>query len=288
LTVTSNYQGEFNGLIFGAGTDVKLASIEGLRQMPEVRSGDVPKSRQAGSWAGLDELGERIIVLELEVFAPSVPFENVIAALALAFQPIRDPANQKALGFLLPGWSEQRILYCRPTKGGLPIDEWYQFNRGEYPVELTANDPLIYSNSLHSASAGLPSPTAGLTFNVTFDATFGASTGGSMQVTNLGNYITAPVFTITGPVTNPKVTFTSSGQYMLLNLTLGPSDTVEIDMGNKTITFNGTASRNNTIAQGSSWFGFPPGTWSIGVASADSAPVAAIFTATWRDAWGLM
>lgn len=288
MTVANAYQGEFNGLTFGAGTDVKLSKLTGLRAMPPLRRGDSPKPRRNGSWAGLDLLDERVMILDLEVFAPVAPFEQVVSALATAFQPISDPSQQLPLGFLLPGWVEQRIITCRPTRGELPIDQWFQFNRASVPIEMTANDPLIYSNSLHSASTGLPSPTAGLTFNATPDFVFGASTGGSMSVTNLGNYITAPVFTITGPVLNPMFTYTPSGQFMQVNIALGVSDVLVIDMGAQTVTLNGTASRKNAIAQGSSWFGFPPGTWSIGVASSDSAPVAAVFTATWRDAWGWM
>lgn len=282
----TDYQGTFNGLAFGPGTDVQLTNIDGLRGLPSIRSGDIPRPRQDGSWAGLNVLDERIVVLDLEVFAPSAPFETVLAGLGTAFGNISDPDAQLPLEFALPGWAEPRQLLCRPTKGGVPIDQWFQFNRAAIPVELTANDPLIYSTTLHSATAGLPSPTAGLTFPVTFPATFGASTGGTINVENLGNYLTPPVITITGPVTNPTVTFTASGQFMKLILELGPSDEVVIDMGARTVILNGTASRANTIATGSSWWGIPPGAWSIGVGSSDSAAVAASFTVSWFDAWG--
>ncbi|MGE0399948.1 MAG: hypothetical protein AB7T06_24750 [Kofleriaceae bacterium] len=281
-----DYQGSYNGLAFGAGTDVQLVSIDGLRALPEIRSGDVPRSRQDGSWAGLNFLGERIFTALFEVFAPSQPFETVVAGVATALQNISDPNLQLPFDFQVPGWAEPRRVICRPTKGGTPINVPYVFHRAQIPVEFTANDPLVYSSTLRQASAGLPSPTAGLTFPVTFPVTFGASTGGSMSVTNAGNYITAPVITITGPVTNPTVTFVASGQFMTVNITLGPSDVLVIDMANRSVMLNGTASRYNLVTTGSQFWGIPPGTWSIGVASTDSSPVAALFTVTWRDAWG--
>lgn len=285
-SITAAYQGYFNGLSFGPGTDVQLAKIDGLRALPSLRSGDVAIPRRDGSYPGINLLAERIFTVDLSVTVTGAPFETVLENVANALQNIQDPAKLLPLQFLAPGWLGPRQIMCRPTKGGLPIDLDYSFHRASIAVEFTASDPLIYDTVLQTVSAGLPSPTAGLTFPVTFPVTFGASTGGSMQVTNAGNYATAPVFTIQGPVTNPMVSLTSTGQFMKLNLTLGSSDSVVIDMGVRTVTLNGTASRFNTVATGSSWFLLPPGTSSVGVASSDSTSVAAVFTTAFRSAWG--
>lgn len=287
MPITTPFQLSYNGLTFGAGTDIQVSEIDGLRALPAIRSGDVPRARQDGDWAGLNYLDERIITIDMEIFAPQTQtFESAVASVAAAFQNITDPTAQLPLEFYFRGWLESRRMLCRPTKAATPVDSTFGFQHAKPVVELTANDPLLYSSTLHSVSTGLPSPTTGLTFPVTFPATFGSSSGGSMSATNLGNYATAPVITITGPVTNPVVTFVASGAFMKLNLTLGPTDTLVIDMGARTVTLNGTASRYNTIVTGSSWWTIPPGTWSIGVASSDSTAVAATFTTQWRDAWG--
>jgi hypothetical protein len=284
---TQNYVGYFNGLTFGPGTNVQLLSIDnGLRGIPSLRSGDVPKPRQDGVNAGLDFLGPRVFTITLQPFNPAVLFETVVSQVMTAFQVISDPALQLPFQLFLPNWVEARQITCRPTNAGLPIDQQFQFNISTIPIQLTASDPLVYSTTLHTASTTLPSPTAGLTFPVTFPVTFGASTGGSMSVTNSGNYITAPVFTITGPVTNPSVIFTATGQFMKLNITLSNTDVLVIDMGARTVLLNGTAYRFNTVATGSSWWGIPVGSWSIGVASTDATAVAAVFTVAYRDAWG--
>ena len=288
MTVTIPWQGAFNGLAFGPGTDVQLSDYGMLRALPAIRSGDVSKPRQDGSFGGLNYLDERIFTTDLLVFAPVAAFETVVGNVATAFQNIQDPSNLLPFEVLLPGWPNSRFINCRPTKGGLPVDVNFQFNQASIAIELTAPDPLIYSTVLKTSSAGLPSPIAGRTFPITFPTTFGASTGGSMSVTNAGNYTTAPVITITGPVTNPIVTFTSTGAFMALTITLANTDVLVIDMGARTVTLNGTAYRFNTVVTGSSWWGIPPGTWSIGVASSDSAPVTALFSTAYRDAWGWM
>lgn len=288
MSVTTPYGGSFNGLTFG-GTGAQIQVIgydNGLRAIPNLRTGDVPNGRRDGATAGLDLLGERIFTVTLQPFIQSTtPFESLLSQISTAFQSISSASGQLPYELFLPGWTNSRIIYCRPTAGGEPIDLAYQANVSEVPIQLTANDPLIYSSVLKTASSGLPSPTAGATFPITFPLSFGASTGGSFSVTNSGAYITPPVFTITGPVTNPSLTFTATGQFFALTITLGSTDVLVIDMNARTVLLNGSAYRFNDIKTGSTWFGFPPGTSSIAVASSDATAVAAVFTAAYRDAW---
>jgi hypothetical protein len=287
VTVTTPFQATYNGTVFGVGGDAQLVGIDAaLRALPGIRSGDQPKGRRDGAYAGLNFLDERIFTVTLQAFNPFVGFETVLQEISNAFQNITDGGALLPFELLLPGWANSRFISCRPTKGGIPINDDYQYFKAEIPIELTAPDPLLYSTVLKTQSAGLPSPTAGLTFPVTFNATFGASTGGSVSVANAGNYITAPVITITGPVTNPSVTFTSTGAFMKFNIALGVSDVLVIDFAARSVVLNGTAYRFNTVVTGSSWWGIPPGTWSIGVSSSDAAPVAAVFSISWRDTWG--
>ena len=289
MTVTTNWSGSYNGLAFGVGASVQFNKIRGLRAHPGQRSGDLPKGRRDGANAGLNFLNERIFTIDLMAFNPTIAFETVVSAVANAFQPIMDPSLQLPLEFLLPGWATSRIINCRCTNGATDIDDAFQYFRSIIPIEMTASDPLIYGSTLKTVGpTGLPTPTAGLTFPVTFPATFGASSGGSFVVTNAGNYISPPVFTIIGPLTNPRITFTASGQFIGFNLALGVSDSLIVDMGARTVILNGTAYRFNTVMPGSSWWGVPTGTWSIGLGSSDSAAVSGTFTVNYRDAWGWM
>jgi hypothetical protein len=282
---------QYNGLVIGAYADAILApeGIVGFRGMPTVRIADYIRARRHGSFPGMLYFANRIVTLHLEVWANVIAsgqtVEQVVSATATAFQLITDPSKQLPLYVLLPGWSEPRILFCRATRYDSPVDSDYNYGKPKLTVELTASDPLVYSNTLHTATVGLPSPTAGATFPATFNLTFGASTGGSVALQNAGNHDTPFVVTFTGPMTNPSVTV--GANFFGINLALGMSDTLVVDMNARTVVLNGTASRSNQVQTGSKWLALPAGaTTTVGVASTDAAQVNGQFQFQWRDAWG--
>lgn len=283
----SAYQLSYNGLTFGEGCDVQLVSAEGLREAPPVRSGDVPKPRRHGAWAGLNPFGERIITLTLQVFGEtSQPFETVLAGVTKAFANISDPAGLLPLQFMMPGWATARQVTGRPTKGGWPVDTSYAARKATIPVEFTCPDPLIYDTATQSPSAGLPSPTAGLSFPVGFNVGFGASSGGSLHLANAGNEGLPPVWTFTGPITWPTLTLGSAS--LGFEITLNSGDTLVVDCRNRTVVLNGTASRFGTVMTGSSFFTIPPGGATVGFSSVDSTQVSGTVTAANQPtgAWG--
>jgi hypothetical protein len=283
LTVQLSYS--FNGLTFGGiGQDVQVLTASGVRGTPNMRTADAPWPMDDGDAPGVNTLDERVMQFALQVMGHlSQPFETVMQTLATAFVPVQNPTLVSPLQcYLDPSWPEAKQCMARVTAATTPIDNDYSHQIAKPNVQFTAADPLWYSSTLHSVSTGLPSPTAGLTYPVTYDVPFGASSGGSASVTNAGNYATAPLITITGPCTNPYVSLGSAT--MKLNLTLGVSDVVVIDMAAMTVTLNG-ADRQNAPAFGSAWWSIPVGTYSVGVGSSDSAAVAALFTIQWRDAW---
>jgi hypothetical protein len=280
------FQLSYNGLTFGAGCDVQIVSIKGLREKPAVRSGDVPRPRQHGSFAGRTLFGERIVVATLTVFGPTIdPFETVLAKVAAAFPNVADPKLQLPLQFMMPGWATPRRVTGRPTNGGWPVDADYQAHKATIPVEITCNDPLIYDTATTTLSVGLPSPTAGMHFPAAFDLAFGASTGGSLALPNAGDEPAPTVFTFTGPLTWPMISLGSAT--LGFQITLGAGDTLVVDCDARTAVLNGTASRVGTLMAGSSWLYIPPGGSSIGFSSLDSVAVAGTVTASLAaGTWG--
>lgn len=282
-----DYQGFYNGMLFGPGADVQLVQIDGLRDTTNVRQGNIARPRLDGTAAGWNTLDERVLTLTLAVFAPTGSFESTIAAIATAFQPSSSPTSAQPLQFQLPEWASPRQVFGRVTKGAVPIDTDFQFNVArKIAIELTCTDPLIYDTVTQTQSVGLPSPTAGLTFPASAPFVFGASTGGQMTLTNNGNYPTSFVATITGPMTNPKMTI--GNQTLGFNIILGSSDSLVVDTGKRTATLNGTAPRVNTLLTGSSWLTLAPGVNTLQVASSDSAQVTGQFGVSFQSAWGFM
>jgi hypothetical protein len=423
----SNFQYSWNGLTFGAGTDIQIVKEEGLRSLPATRSGDINRPRMDGAFAGLNFLGERIVTLTLAVTTTLTnPFETVVANVTNAFQPTFDPTAQSVLQFQYPGWSTPRQVTGRVTAAGFPTDVNYSFHRiASMPIQITCNDPLIYDSQLSTvtnslatsgafplttltanASAGATSLTvasnagfvagqtifvdatgtetrtvasisgtttvvitAGLTnahssgavvsgaqfpvnllltalsaplsaagtaltvtsnagfyagqtvaidtgtaleyrvissvsgsttINLTSGVTnshasgvlvynglqFAPTTGGALLTNNIGNYKTMPKFTIYGPVTNPTLTLSSTGEYFGLTTTLTSSDSIVIDMQAGTVILNGTTTRYGLVTTGSSWFGLPPGGSTVKISSTDSSyPTGNLFQVDYRSAW---
>jgi len=284
----SPFQYQWGNFTFGAGTDVQIAQEEGLRSLAPVRNNDVNQPRDDGSYAGLNFLGVRTVTLTLSITRTTVDFETVIAGIANAFQNDSDPTTQTVLQFMYPGWSTPRQVTGRVMRVGFITDLNYQFHRiDSLPVEILCNDPLIYDTVLKTASTTVPSINTSLRFNVIFNAIFGTASGGTMSVTNNGNVPTLPVFTISGPVTNPMIYIPSTNQYMKFNIQLLAGDSLVIDTVMSTVTLNGSASRFNTIATGSQWLSFPVGTTSIVVSSSDGTyPTGNLFSVQYRDAYG--
>jgi hypothetical protein len=281
------YQLLYNGYSTGVGSDVQLMGIDGLLGSPPVRSADIPKARDHGSYAGLDVFDERSFTLSYLIAKPIAALEIVRYNLSNAYSLISDPTMQLPLQFMLPGWASPRQITCRPRALAMPIDEWFAFNKLSPKILMVANDPLVYDTVLQTIGPiGLPSPAAGFTFNATPDFVFGSSTGGSASFTNVGNFTSAFVATINGPLNNPKIQ-NSAGQFVALNLSLNSTDVLVIDMAAKTILLNGV-SRLNAIVTGSSWFGIPAGNSSLSFSSLDSTSVAGTFLIMFRNAWGTL
>jgi phage-related protein len=98
----------------------------------------------------------------------------------------------------------------------------------------------------------------GRTYNKTFNYTYG---GGSATVTttisNIGWGTTYPIITISGPITNPVVGNSTSGNTLFFSGTYSALDVLEIDLYNQLITLNGNPARNLLIS--GTWFDAPPG-----------------------------
>ena len=284
--------------ILGAGTDVGLIATTGLRDLPEIRQGDVNRGQRDGALPGLNLVGSRTVGVTYQITRSSVTTEAALAAVTAAHQNVADPSTicmmagdylrQKAgIGtakpvysamIQLPNRTDPLIFFGRPVRFRAPIDTDFQHGRVNINTEWSCPDGLLYDNTIISGQCGLPNPTSGATFPATFDLTFGASSGGSFQMDNTGAYPTAPFFTITGPVAYPIITNQTTGERIKLNIVLGATDKLGIDCQSGTVTLNGSANRNNAVGISTTFFQLAPGTNTIGFASSDSTAVTSQLT----------
>lgn len=283
--------------ILGAGTDVGLISIGGLRDLPGIRQGNVNRGQRDGALPGLNLVGERSIQINYQITKTADTTESTLANVTAAHQNVIDPSaicmtsgdwlRQKSGAGItkpvysgmvqLPNRANPLIFFGRPVRFSAPVAADFQYGRVDIATEWSCPDGLLYDNALISGQCGLPNPTSGLHFPATFNLTFGSSAGGSFQMNNTGSYPTAPFFTITGPVAYPIISNQTTGEQIKLNIVLSAGDTIAIDCQSGTVSLNG-ANRNNTVDISTTFFGLTPGTNTIGFASSDSAAVTSQLT----------
>ena len=132
-----------------------------------------------------------------------------------------------------------------------------------WAVTLFAGDPRRYSLTLNTES-------------------YEPSGGGSLTVTNGGNFQTPPVFLLNGPATDPVITDGTSS-IDLTGLTLVTSDVLRVDVNARQVTLNGVARNDLIVAATTSWFELPAGDTDISV-SGTGFTTDSLLTVTFHDA----
>jgi hypothetical protein len=290
-----------DGTIIGPGPDatvpVLLESITGLLQLVSGRGAPTARGQGDGTTPTLNFAGDRVVNIGFGAYNPPGGMRPALLPLARAFTRIKDPSkyvmtsggylNQQAVGGSLPVSAlqvkipgvNQLILLGYPEASGTPIDAAYSYGEAHVATQWVVPDGLLYESAMvQSATVGLATATSGATFPATFNLAFGASSSNSMQVTNGGLYDAAPLYKITGPVTNPRIVNALTGQFIQINLVLGSGDVLVVDTQSKVVRLNGV-NRNTAVAGGSQWFLLPPGSSTLQFASTDGASVAGTLTA---------
>jgi len=280
---TANYGFSFNGWLFGgAGQGVQVLSIQGLEDLPGLRTQDDIRGYSDGMFTGRDFLNGRSVVIQLEIMndASNTMFTYLNQ---LKSYLISQQSGTSVLQFIIPNRGTQR-LNARVRKRHITIDPTYTYGKAIATVEFFCPDPRIY-NDTQTSTVFTPAAGTGRTYPRVYPLLYNASTGspGNQQaLTNNGNTTTYPVATIVGPVVNPSF-YSTTGGTLTVNATLTASDTVTIDTDMKSILFNGSTARN-LLANGSTWFALDPGTTTLGL-TCSSYTAGATMTVTYRDAY---
>lgn len=170
----------------------------------------------------------------------------------------------------------------------------------EFQLILIAPDPRKYAAVLRSASTKLaqdapggiqwngPAGNTGVQWNGPAGTTglqyqTGAGENGVMQLTNDGTADTPIVFTVAGPVTNPTIIRTDTGETIQWTGTVPTGAFLQIDTGTGAVLLNGGNQRPLLTAAD---FFVIPGESVIDVAFQSPTPSpTAELTAVWADAW---
>ncbi|MGW7636082.1 phage distal tail protein [Streptomyces decoyicus] len=228
-------QHQLGSLLIGKGTQVTIATIEGLGQ-PPLRTGDVEPAGEDGLWLGIDYYSGRTLRLDAAIKVPgdATTVWDVLADLqADADTPAVRGAGGTTMDLRLkfPG-REARTVRGRLRKLEPDVT---RYRHGWVPcdIEFQAGDYLYYADEPDTTSIplGLIS-TGGLTFPLEFPFVIEgdpAAIGRPGYLSVEGNAPTWPVLRIAGPCSNPSITHVATGRTLTVQATIADGDWVEID-----------------------------------------------------------
>ena len=257
-TLNQVYSFAFNGQVFGgAGSPYQIQSVDGLESLPGIRNQDDNRGYHDGMFSGRDFLSGRTISIIFNTFGDSngsaqTNYNTIQSTLLPQTQ------GTTPLYFKFPNSpTSEQFVNARVRALRTSVDPNYTYGYITSQVDFFCPDPNYYNSNLQTANM-LISAALGRTYNKTFDYTYG---GGSSSVTttisNIGWATTYPTITIQGPITNPIVGNTTTGNTLNFTGTYTALDILEIDLYNQLITLNGNPARNLLIS--GTWFDAPPG-----------------------------
>lgn len=259
--ITNDRQLEYNDLLTGYGTNIKIVQIEGWEDLPELRGEDYPLAANDGMFAGQHLLGGRQVIVTYLILGSVADFRTAVDQLKAATQLQRSELP------LVIQVDEQdaRLAYARPISRQIPTTQQFLLGFEQAVVIWRCTDPVIYSAELVETTVPVYQPEGGgFSYPVTYPKNYGgASAGGSVDVPNEGDWETWPRFEINGPdsgamvveaienvTTGDSITFTADTG---LTVSAGETVIVESHPARRTVAFTDGSSRWNTVA-GTSWW----------------------------------
>lgn len=281
--ITATQQIEWRSTLWGfPATSVSIANLVGWLDLPAMRGSNAERPGRHGSLPGLKRAGERTIEVELtDLVGDPTVLPGIIAATALAEDPVEEPL------VIWAGTDAPQLVTARLERRSVPTDHEWSVGSVRAVLQWVATDPRRYSVAQHTQTVGLPAPVAGgLAWPAVWPLDWGAGVGGGQMVlSNVGSVPTWPVWQITGPITGPIITNTTTGDKLLFDptWTLPAGQTVILSTDLRSVDLLGTSQRNRLLT--SQWFSFLPGSTTVAFTSVGSFDPAASLTAIWRDAY---
>ena len=254
----SNYQFQFGSFAFGAGSNYQILSVDGLEGLPELSTQDSDRGYNDGMFSGRDFLRGRQLIFQMLVLAGSGNSAQQNFNL-LQTNLLYQQQGTTAMNFKLSPTDSEFLINARVRSVKAMVDPEFTYGFIKVAVNMFCPDPRYYSATATTATMTVQPP-QGRTYDRTYNLIYG---GGSLSsatvITNNGWTTTYPVITITGPATNIVLGNIGMNEYLTINYALTNTDTLVVDLDQKTITLNGVYARN-LLAGNSEWFSAPPGT----------------------------
>jgi hypothetical protein len=164
------------------------------------------------------------------------------------------------------------------------VDPDYSYGYIKSQYSFFCPDPRFYDDTLQTASLAV-SNALGRTYNRIYNLIYGfGSSGAATTVQNNGWATTYPTITINGPIVNPTVGNSTTGNFITITGSYSNTDIIFVDLDSKYITVNGVAARN-LITGSSTWFGAVPGANQFYLTGTGTVAGTTAATVQWRSAY---
>lgn len=267
------------GGVDGLGVAWSLQQFDGW-DGSDVRAGFQDREADHGAWADPVYLGSRPITLAGTIVAPDRP------TLDGAMDQLRAAASVTDTTVVV--W-ETTPKQATVRRSGKVLLQYVTDRIATYSVMLTAPDPRRYSTVLQSGTTMLPSTSGGLTLPATAPLAVSAVTvAGTIPAANAGTVGTRPLFTISGPVSQPQVLVQlpdGTVRVLAFSQDLASGDQLVIDTDAHSVTLNGNASRRRFLSAVQGWPEIPANQTATIQFAATVYNSSAMLTAQWRSAW---
>jgi hypothetical protein len=258
---------------------IDIDKVTGL-DSPEFRETTREHEGTDGGFLDAEFERGRDIILEGTAYCTVGSEEPFLDSLKYNYAPVRSPVP---FYIKAPGVNE-RFINVKSRGISYDWDNLRRLGMTRIQFKMYAEDPRIYDSqeiSLTIPFSGFVG--TGFGFNFGFDFGFGSAVlppGG--VVTNTGNRPTPAIITISGPVTDPRVTNDTLGFTLSFDIDLGGSDVLVVDLLNRTAILNGVVNVRGALID-PDWWLLEPGVNSI-IYTAGSGSGSSL-TVTFHPAW---
>ena len=292
-------QVEIGDTIIGAGTDVKIASIHGLGT-GRLASREYDSPNEDGTQFGREHRSGRVLDIAAAIVLPGneAGAWNVSETLQAIFDadPLRrTPRAVMPLRINRPG-TATRVVFGRPDQYEPDID-LAVVGLIPFTASFRTTDNRFYADEEQAIRLSLSSVSAGglvtdASGNLASPISTVAGARRTSLVENGGDADAWPVITISGPITNPRVTLIDTEGGVLWRLGVGGA----LAYDQQAVIDTRPWSRGASLSTGSSLAGrltldsvpsqsvIPPGVWEIVVEGADESGTST-FDVRWRNAY---
>lgn len=290
--ITAVWQVEWRETLWGNATSYALTDLVGWSDKPALRGSNADRPGRHGGIPGRKVAEARTIEAELTVDADTMTDGVVDFTLLNALEDVcaytEDPEEEDLV--IWAGFSAPLLVRARLERAAVPSDHEWSVGHHRARLQWVATDPRRYSVTEEvSPVLGMPGGvSSGITVPVVFPVTFGTGvSAGSITIQNAGNAATWPTFTLTGPLSAPTITNSTTGQQLRFapSYVLADGDTMVIDTDARSVTIGGGVSRRDALIV-ADWFPLPPREDVLLTLSSTGAyDASAGLVVSWRNAW---